>query len=67
MIRIIGKIIASLWSLFLFCETNDPIAPDLIPDNPCVLPCTVIDGIGTALITIGMQKRYREKDTVVFN
>lgn len=67
MIRIIGKIIASLWSLFLFCETNDPIAPDLIPDNPCVLPCTVIDGIGTALITIGMQKKDIEKKIQLYS
>lgn len=61
MIRTVIKIVAALWTIFLFCETKDPVIPVLILDNPCVLPCTVIGGIGTDLITIGIPKEEIEK------
>jgi hypothetical protein len=61
MISNIGKMVAGLCVIFLFCETEDPVAPDFSPEPPCVFPCTVIDGVGTAAITIGMQKKEIEK------
>lgn len=56
MIRNIGTAIAGLCVVVLFCESEDPVAPALSPDNPCVLPVAVVDGVGTAEITIGMRK-----------
>jgi len=61
MSRNIGKTIAAFCVIFLFCETEDPITPDFPSDNPCVTPVTVIDGIGTSEITIGMQKNEVEQ------
>jgi hypothetical protein len=61
MTRIFRNVVATLCVIFLFCETTDPVTPDLPSDNPCVMPVTVIDGIGTSEITIGMQKNEAEQ------
>lgn len=47
----------------MFCKTEDPVTPALSPDIhiPCVFPVEINDGIGTALITIGMLKSEIDK------
>lgn len=59
--RIFGNTVAAFCVIFLFCETQNPITPAFTADNPCVMPVTVIDGVGTEVIAIGMQKNEIEK------
>lgn len=56
MIQTIKKAAIVLCVFILFCTREDPLTPTLSSDNPCVYPVSVIDGIGTADITIGMSK-----------
>lgn len=64
--EIFRNIVAVLCVLFLFCDTKDPVMPTFISDNPCVLPVTVIDGVGTTAITIGMNKSDIEKRMTLY-
>lgn len=57
-----------LFLLFLFCETEDPIAlSSPLTDSPCVFPVETTDGIGTAVVNIDMHKRKIDQSLQLYS
>ncbi|MDO5575552.1 MAG: hypothetical protein Q4F84_00620 [Fibrobacter sp.] len=50
------KTVPFLCAAIMSCESENPVAADSDLEKPCVLPCTVTDGVGTSLVVIGMTK-----------
>lgn len=67
MIKVAMKIVTSLLVLYIMCTSENPAIPHILPQTPCVLPVTVIGGIGTSALTIGMSKNTADMIMELFS